>query len=250
MGEHEAVTPDEGQSFLRARTAYSDTFLAARNGEVSKRRDDTLEIRDKGKVMAVIQRDATNGFMHSAFTFVAQGKQIVSGGAAGTLTLYDRDGRSIGAFVGHTDQILSVAATQDGNILASASLDQTVRLWNVATRKLIITLFQGSDATWIAWTPGGYYTGSPGADHVVGWQINRGTERAADYVGADQLGQHLHRPDIVERALVLGSAEKAIEEAEGTRVELGELLGRSIPAFRITDPAQGANAPDVDSIRK
>lgn len=249
LGEPEPVRPEEDQSFMRARTAYSDTILTARTGEGAKRRDDTLEVREKGTVRAVIQRDATNGFMHSAFTFVAQGKQIVSGGAAGTLTLYDRDGRSIGSFVGHTDQILSVAATQDGDILASASLDQTVRLWNVATRKLIITLFQGSDATWIAWTPGGYYTGSPGADHVVGWQINRGAGHAADYVGADQLGQHLHRPDIVERALVLGSAEKAIEEAEGTRVKLGELLGRSIPAFRITDPVQGANAPDVAQVR-
>lgn len=249
LGEPEAVRPGEEQSFLRARTSYSDAILSARTGEASKRRDDTLEIREKGKVRAVIQRDATSGFMHSAFTFVAQGKQIVSGGAAGTLTLYDRDGRSIGSFIGHTDQILSVAATEDGNLLASASLDQTVRLWNVATRKLIITLFQGLDSTWIAWTPGGYYTGSPGADHVVGWQINRGSERAADYVGADQLGQHLHRPDIVERALVLGSAEKAIEDAEGTHVKLGELLGRSVPAFRITDPAGGSIAPEVAQVR-
>ncbi len=249
LGEPEAVKQDEDQTFLRARTSYADTLLAARTSEASKRRDDTLEIREKGTVRAVIQRDATSGFIHSAFSFVAQGKQIVSGGTAGTLTLYDRDGRSIGSFVGHTDQILSLAATQDGDILASASLDQTVRLWNVATRKLIITLFQGSDATWIAWTPGGYYTGSPGADHVVGWQINRGAERAADYVGADQLGQHLHRPDIVERAVVVGSAEKAIEEAEGTRVKLGELLGRSIPAFRITDPAQEANAPELAQVR-
>ena len=27
------------------------------------------------------------------------------------------------------------------------------------------------------WTPQGYYTGSPGADKIVGWQINKGPEQ-------------------------------------------------------------------------
>ncbi|MEZ5900352.1 MAG: caspase family protein [Hyphomicrobiaceae bacterium] len=249
LGEPETVKAGEDSTFLRARTSYLDTVLTTGSGPASKRRDDTLEIREKGKIRAIIQRDATNGFMHSAFTFVAHGKEIVSGGAAGTLTVFDLDGRSIGSLIGHTDQILSVATTEDGNLLASASLDQTVRLWNVATRKLIVTLFPGADGTWIAWTPDGYYTGSPGADHIVGWQINRGVERTADYVDADQLGQHLHRPDIVERALILASAEKAVEEAEGTRTNLGELLSRSIPSFRIADPAQGTNTPEVAQVR-
>ncbi len=48
------------------------------------------------------------------------------------------------------------------------------------------------------WTPQGYYTGSPGADKIVGWQINKGPDKTADYVGAEQLRQHLNRPDIVE----------------------------------------------------
>ena len=66
------------------------------------------------------------------------------------------------------------------------------------------------------WTPQGYYTGSPGADKIVGWQINKGPENAADYVGADQLRTHLNRPDIVEKAIILASAEQAVREAPGT----------------------------------
>ena len=42
------------------------------------------------------------------------------------------------------------------------------------TRELIVTLFRGTDGEWVMWTPQGYYTGSPGADKIVGWQINKG----------------------------------------------------------------------------
>jgi hypothetical protein len=78
--------------------------------------------------------------------------------------------------------------------------------------------------------------------------MNKGADQSPYYVGADQLGQHLHRPDIVERALILGSSERAVEEAEGTRVKLGELLRRKIPDFLIVDPAQGAKAPEEAQI--
>ena len=89
------------------------------------------------------------------------------------------------------------------------------------------------------WTPQGYYTGSPGADKIVGWQINKGPEQTADYVGADQLRQHLNRPDIVEKAIILASAEQAVREAPGTTFKLADLLARPVPKFRIVSPAAG-----------
>ena len=49
-----------------------------------------------------------------------------------------------------------------------------MRLWNLKTRELIVTLFHGIDGEWVMWTPQGYYMGSPGADKIVGWQINKG----------------------------------------------------------------------------
>ena len=89
------------------------------------------------------------------------------------------------------------------------------------------------------WTPQGYYTGSPGADKIVGWQINKGPDQAADYVGAEQLRQHLNRPDIVERAIILASAEQAVREAPGTTFKLVDLLSRPVPRFKIAAPLSG-----------
>ncbi len=132
----------------------------------------------------------------------------------------------------------------DGRFLVSGGLDQTVRLWNLKTRELIVTLFHGTDGEWVMWTPQGYYTGSPGADKIVGWQINKGPEQAADYVGAEQLRQHLHRPDIVERAIILASAEQAVREAPGHVLQArrpagapGAALQDRLAAQRI-DPAR------------
>jgi hypothetical protein len=90
------------------------------------------------------------------------------------------------------------------------------------------------------WTPQGYYMGSPGADKIVGWQINKGPESSADYVGADQLRTHLNRPDIVEKAIILASAEQAIRESPGTTFKLADLLARPVPQFRILAPAAGS----------
>src|SRR5262249_13351245 len=128
----------------------------------------------------------------------------------------------------------------DGRLLLSGGDDQTVRLWNLKTSELIVSLFHGSDGEWVMWTPQGYYTGSPGADRIVGWQINKGPANAADYVGAEQLRQHLNRPDIVEKAIILTSAEQALREAPGASFKLADLLSRPVPRFRIVSPASGS----------
>ena len=119
-----------------------------------------------------------------------------------------------------------------------------MRLWNLKTRELIVRLFHGGDGEWVMWTPQGYYTGSPGADKIVGWQINKGPDQAADYIGAEQLRQHLNRPDIVERAIILASAEQAVREAPGTTFKLADLLSRPVPRFKIVAPLSGATERD------
>lgn len=59
------------------------------------------------------------------------------------------------------------------------------------------------------WTPQGYYAASPDGDKLVGWHINRGADKAAEYVTAAQLHQRFYRPAIVAQAVLLGSAKQA-----------------------------------------
>ncbi len=157
--------------------------------------------------------------------------------AVGWLTTYNLDGKnSVISWAMRAMSLPSRLRPMDA-ILVSGSADQTVRLWNLQTRELLVTIFRGEDGEWVMWTPQGYYTGSPGADKIVGWQINRGADKAADYVTAEQLRKHLNRPDIVAKAIQLASAEEAVRTSHGTQFKLSDLLARPAPRLRILSPA-------------
>src|SRR5262249_62085945 len=162
-----------------------------------------------GQRQASIEGATTNGYQHRASSFSPNGQMIISAGDHGWLIAYDLSGKRIGDFIGHEGEIWAVALAPDGRLLVSGSADQTVRLWNLATRELIVTLFYGSDGEWVMWTPQGYYTSSPNGERIVGWQINQGSDSAAEYVSAAQARDPFYRPDIVERAIVLASANTA-----------------------------------------
>ncbi len=210
--------------------------------------DVVLDLLRDGKPSGVsIERGSTDGYAHRSYSFTPDGQQIVSGGMGGILTAYGLDGKKLGDFVGQEDDVWAVAASPDGRYLVSGSADQTVRLWNLNTRELLVTIFRGQDGEWVMWTPQGYYAGSPGADKIVGWQINRGTDKAADHVTAEQLRKHLNRPDIVAKAIQLASAEEAVRTSHGTQFKLSDLLARPAPRLRILSPAADSSVSAAGS---
>jgi len=184
--------------------------------------------------------DPSRGLNFRCFGFSPDGKSLIAGGNQGILTGYGLDSKKLGDFVGHESTVFAVAVSPDGRYLVSGSADQTVRLWNLRTRELIVTVFDGEDGEWVIWTPQGYYVGSPGADKLIGWQINRGPNKAADYVTAEQLRKYLNRPDIVAKAIQLASAEEAVRTSYGTEFKLSDLLARPAPELQILSPAADA----------
>jgi WD40 repeat protein len=217
LGRPEPVAEDAARGFLRASASRGSYQLTHRRGGAWGYDEAILDIRSEGTTLKSIERGSYDGYDHRAYSFAPDGQSFVSGGANGVMIAYGVDGTPRGNFIGHEGLVWALVPSGDGRLLVSGGADQTVRLWNLSTRELIASLFYGSDEEWVMWTPQGYYASSPNGDRIVGWQINKGDDQAAEYVDASQLRNRFYRPAIIERAIRLASASKALEESGAER---------------------------------
>ena len=240
LGAPVALGEAEAGAFRRAQASFGGFSLSCRKGGAYGLDDAILDILKDGRAVASIARSSTSGYRHLSYSFASDGETVLSGGGNGAFTAYDRAGNKRGDFVGHEGDVWAVAPSPDGRFLVSGADDQTVRLWNLKTRELLVTLFRGLDGEWVMWTPQGYYAASGPGSELIGWQINHGPDHEAEYVTAAQLRKKLNRPDIVARAIQLASAEQAVKEAYGTNFKLSDLLAKPVPRLRIDLPMQNA----------
>jgi WD40 repeat protein len=240
LAEPDRLAGQDG--WVRATTTFAPWSLQRRQGG-QYRYDAVLDILKDGKTQASIELGPTDGYQHRAYGFTPDGQSIVSGADNGSVAAYRLDGAKVGDFVGHEGDVWAVTPSPDGKYLVSGSADQTVRLWNLQTRELLVTLFRGDDGEWVMWTPEGFFTGSKKGAQLVGWQLNQGADKEARYVTADQLRKSFFRPDLVVEKIA-GDANKV--KAEADRLKIDEILASGIaPEVAIIDPAEGRQMDDV-----
>jgi len=211
--------------YLRALGSVGDLSIGTPNNQI----DPNLLIRRNNQIIHTITRNSANGYVHRSLTLTPDGQTVISGGSNGNLSSYNPiSGQKIHDFVGHTSDVWAVAASPDNRLLVSGSADQTVKLWEIASGKLLLTIFHGSDGEWVAWTEDGFYTASVKGDAYVGYHINRGADRPADYVGLDQIGQHFYRPDLVAKTLQ-GGFEREIEQELARIGSIDQIIANGLP---------------------
>jgi len=230
----EAITGDAA-GYTRAALSVGRWSLGAVPGGADGLDNGGLAIALGGAVTETILRDATNGYLHSAFTLIDNGLRLISGGNDGTLIEYfSATGRQAGEFRnGHAGEINAMAVAERANLLVTGSADQTLRLWNLQTRELIVSMvFAGTE--WVVWMPQGYYYSSDDGDTLIGWHVNQGRGKEGRFVRAGQLKKYLWSPEMVRRAIILRSAELAVKEMRpGVDKELNRLLERKPPEFDV-----------------
>jgi len=116
-----------------------------------------------------------------------------------------------------------------GELVLAAFGDGTIRWYRWSDGKELLALFVDRESkAWVAWTPTGYYSASPGGEELIGWHVNRGWEQPADFFPAARFRDTYARPDIVERVL------DTMDEAEAVRLANAARPGKTEPAPAIT----------------
>jgi WD40 repeat protein len=156
-----------------------------------------------------------------------------------------------------------VNQSADGQLLAAALNDGTIRWYRARDGQELLALFLTAEETprWVAWTPSGYYAASAGGEDLIGWHVNNGPDRAADFFGAARFRDTYHRPDVVTQVLRAGDEATALRAADAARgqrqpvvpVAPATLVRALPPVTTILQPGQGAqvqaNTPARLSVR-
>jgi hypothetical protein len=125
-------------------------------------------------------------------TFSPDGKTLAVGSEAGTIWLLDLSTwQTVGTLTGHAAvwvertahgarPITGLAFSPDGQMLASAGGDLTVRLWNLTTRREVACLKGHTDSIWaLSFAPDGKTVATCSRDGTVKlWNLTVGAEAA------------------------------------------------------------------------
>lgn len=230
-------TPDEN-NFRRTQTEYEGKTLQYTPGHKNPEDWYTLKVKGAG----TIKNEPKHGWVR-AYTFTPNGDVVV--GSSHALRLHRSDGEFIRDFVGHTGEIWAVSISRDGRILASASDDQTIRLWNLETAECLATLFIARDREWVCWTPQGYYTASAGGEKYIGWQLNQGMDKAAKFHPVSVFHKRSHQPELVKSTIALGNFEKALAAFKLEEIKVTQVLPPKIQWISPKEPAVETSQPSL-----
>jgi WD40 repeat protein len=240
----EALTGSDANNFRHASPSFEGWSLAHRAGGHFGSGNAILDISKGGQVVASITREVIDGFGHHTYSFSPGGETIISGGSYGVITAYDREGKTLGAFSGHESKVFAAVPSPDGRYLVSGSADETVRLWNLKTRELLVSLYQGTDGEWVIWTPEGFFAASEKGAERVGWHINQGPAKEARYVASARLRKFFFRPDLVTEK-IKGDPDHKVRDA-ADKINIKVLLKAALaPEVEILSPAQRASLTEA-----
>jgi len=159
------------------------------------------------------------------------------------LRLFDKDGKEIWN-VPAPGTAWAVNISGNGRVAVAGFGDGTIRWYRMEDGKEILALFPHKDKKrWVIWTPKGYYDASPEGEELIGWHINNGKDKEADFFPASRFRDRFYRPDVIAKLFTTYDEERAIalanEESGRKRVET-DIQNILPPVITILSPFDGA----------
>jgi WD40 repeat protein len=161
-----------------------------------------------GELLHELKEEQTRG------RFVAispDGTIVATNGIGKSISLWDmKTGEFIRKLAGHNHPPQSAVFSADGRVLVSGADYRQARVWDVASGQLLATLVTFTEShpgtlkdDWLAYTPDGYYDGSPSVERYLKWRIGD------EVRSSGSSGLEFRRPDRLEAALNLRDAKAA-----------------------------------------
>ncbi|MBF0464523.1 MAG: caspase family protein [Nitrospirae bacterium] len=150
----------------------------------------------------------------------------------------------------------NVNVSQNGKIAVAAFADGTIRWFRVRDGKELLAFFPLNDKDrnkWVLWTPTGYYDASVGGDELIGWHVNRGKDKEADFYSISKFSHIYYRPDIVSKVLDTLDEDEAIRQANeeaNLKTQTASVTKTLPPVVKILSPVSGAEAANTELVIK
>lgn len=133
--------------------------------------DDTAVLWEvaSGKRLGLAARHGTDIY---AVAFTPDGR-VVTGERQDLIQLSDpATGTTVRQFIGHMADVHSLGVSPDGRVLLSGSKDGTVRLWDLATGRELLTLTcDASRRSWAVAAPEGFFDASEPGRRMLGFRF-------------------------------------------------------------------------------
>jgi WD40 repeat protein len=151
-----------------------------------------------------LKRDFTAQKIHGRpMALSPDGSILATGGKS--IKLWDaHTGQPLRELFGFLKRTQSITFSADGKLIVAGGSYGTTNLWEVATGRLLVTLFSFPDPQngsvtghWLAYHPDGYYDGSPGVERFLAWRVGD------DLQTPQTLAPQLHHPEKIADALML-----------------------------------------------
>lgn len=117
-----------------------------------------------------------------------------------------------------------IAPSPDGRFLIVSNGTHRLCVYTTDGAQFPLLSFARVKGEWVAWSGSGYYTASPGGEKMIGWAVSNGHGHLATFHTADKFAKHFRRPDLLKRAIQLGSIEAALKQGETRSPEIEGIL--------------------------
>jgi len=107
-----------------------------------------------------------------------------------------------GMLAGHNSGINDVQVSSDGNYLVSVANDNLVKLWDVSSKKLLLTQYTLGTGDWALVTPSGLFDASQGGMKLMHYVHKN------EAIQLNQLKERYYEPDLLQK--LLGYNDEAI----------------------------------------